>query len=567
MRRRPSAIGPRSSQNHASAPAIRSARSPSPRPRTGPSPRGRCRAPPRAVEPLAGSPKALPDQVWLGLFDQREEVLGVASLDSTASPLEASSRSSANSRIVSYIQNRSSVRRTRLFSTSDWSVSRSASATRRPPRACAAGEDRQTCEQALLRRVEEVVRPLDRRAERPLARVGVAAAGEQVEALGEPFEDLRRGEDLRTRGGQLDREGHLVEGPTELADRLVGLRDAGAGREELDRVRLGERPHRVLDLAADAEALPARRQHAQVRARLDEVGERRPRLDHLLEVVEDEEHLALADVVGEVVLGPERLRDLVGDERRVAERRELDPERAGLVIADQLGGGLDRQAGLAGAAGARERDEASAVVSESASRPRPRAPGRRTSSPGGAGSCSRSSSAAGSARRRAGRSGPAARSPSGGARRGRASGPPQEPRLQASCRSRGAPGRRGRRRRSWRRGARRGRRIPPVRGAAHRCGSRRGHGSDRAGAPPGPPRPPPTASPASGNAKKNASPCVSTSTPPWRPNASRSSRRCSARASRVRLRAELVEQPRRALDVGEHEGDGAGGEIGPAHRA
>src|SRR5439155_12244861 len=34
-----------------------------------------------------------------------------------------------------------------------------------------------------------------------------------------------------------------------------------------------------------------------------------------------------------------------------------------------------------------------------------------------------------------------------------------------------------------------------------------------------------------GKATKNASPCVSTSTPPWRPNASRNVRRCSVSAA------------------------------------
>ena len=52
------------------------------------------------------------------------------------------------------------------------------------------------------------------------------------------------------------------------------------------------------------------------------------RLDHLLEVVEQEEQLALGDVLGEAVLGAERLGDRLDDERRVAERGEPDPEDA-----------------------------------------------------------------------------------------------------------------------------------------------------------------------------------------------------------------------------------------------
>jgi len=85
-------------------------------------------------------------------------------------------------------------------------------------------------------------------------------------------------------------------------------------------------------------------------------------LNDLLEIVEDEKHLALADVVGEAVGSTERLHDLFGDESRVADRCELDPERPGLVVADELGGRLDREARLPRAARPGKGDEASAVA-------------------------------------------------------------------------------------------------------------------------------------------------------------------------------------------------------------
>jgi hypothetical protein len=69
-------------------------------------------------------------------------------------------------------------------------------------------------------------------------------------------------------------------------------------------------------------------------------------------------------VVGEAVLRTDRLGDLVGDEGRIPDRRELDPEGPGLMVPDELGGGLDRQAGLAGAAGAGERDEPGALIAD-----------------------------------------------------------------------------------------------------------------------------------------------------------------------------------------------------------
>ena len=65
-----------------------------------------------------------------------------------------------------------------------------------------------------------------------------------------------------------------------------------------------------------------------------------------------------------------------------------------------------------------------------------------------------------------------------------------------------------------------------------------------------------------GKAKKKASPCVSTSTPPSRGERLAKHAAMLGERIRVRLRAELVQQPRRALDVREEEGDGAGREIG-----
>jgi hypothetical protein len=144
----------------------------------------------------------------------------------------------------------------------------------------------------------------------------------------------------------------------------LGSARPGAADEERDGVPFGERLHRELDLAADAEPLSARRDDRQVRAGLDEVGERGRGTEDLLEVVEDEEHLALADVIGEEVGGAEGLRDLPGDQRRVADRRELDPECPRLLIGYELGGRLDREPGLAAAARPREGDEPSPVTDQ-----------------------------------------------------------------------------------------------------------------------------------------------------------------------------------------------------------
>ena len=145
-----------------------------------------------------------------------------------------------------------------------WSVSRSASATRsaassvQPPaktarRAnsrCSSGVSR-SCDHSI---VERSVRWRGSASRPPL---------KQVEAPREPLEDLRGRERPRTGSRELDRERHVVEAPAELADRASARLEAGAREEQLDRLGLGERRHLELDLAANAQALAARREHAR----------------------------------------------------------------------------------------------------------------------------------------------------------------------------------------------------------------------------------------------------------------------------------------------------------------
>ena len=198
--------------------------------------------------------------------------------------------------------------------------------------------------------------PRDRRPQRRLAGIGVAAAPEQVEPGAEPLEDLRGRERLRARGRQLDRERERVEPPAQLGD-LVGRVELRPLAEQRHRLGGGERRHRELDLAVDAQALAARDEDGEVRARGDERGQLGRRRDDLLEVVDEEQELALADVLGEAVAGAHGPGDRLADERRVAERGEADPDGAGAEVGDERGAGLERQAGLPGAAGAGQREE------------------------------------------------------------------------------------------------------------------------------------------------------------------------------------------------------------------
>jgi hypothetical protein len=58
-------------------------------------------------------------------------------------------------------------------------------------------------------------------------------------------------------------------------------------------------------------------------------------------------------------LRADRLRDRRLDQIRIPERRQADPEHSVRELSDQLGGGLDREPGLARAARPTERDQPS----------------------------------------------------------------------------------------------------------------------------------------------------------------------------------------------------------------
>ena len=120
----------------------------------------------------------------------------------------------------------------------------------------AAAEDGRAGEELLLLRREQVVAPLDRRPQSLLARVGVAAAPEQIEPLREPLEDLRRRQHAVRAAASSTARGRLSSRVTELAAISSRSVKVGAGAEELDRLVLRQRRHRVLDFALDRAAAP-----------------------------------------------------------------------------------------------------------------------------------------------------------------------------------------------------------------------------------------------------------------------------------------------------------------------
>ena len=204
--------------------------------------------------------------------------------------------------------------------------------------------------------------PLDRRAQRLLPRVDAAAGLQHVEPAREAVEQLRGREHAHARGGELERERQLLEPRAERGDAVGGgerrIGGERAREEELDaflRAQLGDG---IGLLAGQAQHLAARHEHVQARARGEQRRDVVGRVGHVLEVVEHEQERAVGDVPGDVLLGAERLRDGRQDELRVVERRERHPEDA---VREAVGRGarrLQREACLADAARAGERQQA-----------------------------------------------------------------------------------------------------------------------------------------------------------------------------------------------------------------
>src|SRR4029079_8063029 len=67
----------------------------------------------------------------------------------------------------------------------------------------------------------------------------------------------------------------------------------------------------------------------------------------MLKVVDKKQELAVTDVLVQRGLRAERLGDCFGDQRRIPQRRQADPENAGAEGWDKLGCGFDSKAGLA----------------------------------------------------------------------------------------------------------------------------------------------------------------------------------------------------------------------------
>ena len=254
-------------------------------------------------------------------------------------------------------------------------------------------EDGEPAQQPLLRGVEERVAPADRRAQRALAERQVAIArGQKVERVVEPLRAARRARGCARapRRARARAAGRRGGGRSRRSPRRLPAVSAKPGftfsarwtksatdghvaqRVERRRVlrRQLERRQAELRLRADLERRAARGDHLQRGTAGDERGDVRRGIEHLLEVVEHQEHAAVADDGGERVERRAAVR--LGDVERGADRRqhlrrrgdggERDEGRAAGVLGRQAAEELDREARLAGAAVAGDGEQARAAA-------------------------------------------------------------------------------------------------------------------------------------------------------------------------------------------------------------
>ena len=238
----------------------------------------------------------------------------------------------------------------------------------------AAGEHGERAEKTLLLRLEQVVRPLDRRAQRLLTRIGVSAPLEQVETLGEPLHELLRREHDGAGGCEFERKRQIVQARTKLAHGLrrayVGVDCPCPAQEQLDAFFACERRHRIDVLALELEALPAGDDQCGA-GDVAKLRDPRRHVGHeMFGVVEHEQcalsaetrRQALFELLARLLFHGECLCDGGGHEPRVAERRQRHPPDAVGKRVRCFRSRVDREPRLARATGAGERDEPGAVL-------------------------------------------------------------------------------------------------------------------------------------------------------------------------------------------------------------
>ena len=129
-------------------------------------------------------------------------------------------------------------------------------------------------------------------------------------------------------------------------------------------------------LSAQMQRLATRHQQLQAGAVLQQARHRRRSRRHLLEVVEDQQQVLVAQPLAQLVeerLGgcrvqADRARDRSEHRLAVAGRRDVDEEHAVLEAVGRIGRGAERQPCLSDAARPRERQQPDRVVCEAVPR-------------------------------------------------------------------------------------------------------------------------------------------------------------------------------------------------------
>ena len=152
---------------------------------------------------------------------------------------------------------------------------------------------------------------------------------------------------------------------------MIEDRAHGTGNEQVDRLDLGERGHRVLAFGGKVQRLTARDDEIQRESGRRELGDRyRRHRKELLEVVQHDQRVrarhSLRDRANERSLDrfpdPQDARKLGEHEVGIGEWREADEPRTARVVGHELGSRLDRQPRLADPTRAGERQQPDVVA-------------------------------------------------------------------------------------------------------------------------------------------------------------------------------------------------------------
>ena len=106
------------------------------------------------------------------------------------------------------------------------------------------------------------------------------------------------------------------------------------------------------------EGLPAGHEQVEPGADAEQAGDVGRRLGQVLEVVEEQQHRRVADVLGQPIPRSDRLPRRLQHELRVAQWSERNPEDTAGVALRRRGGRLQREPRLAGATGAGQGQQA-----------------------------------------------------------------------------------------------------------------------------------------------------------------------------------------------------------------